>query len=69
MMQHYGSWEVLVKRIIREKELIKILGVSRATIHRWLKAGTFPQAIRLSQGIKGWPETTVEEFIAKRMAG
>ena len=35
------------KRILRIKEVKEIAGVSRATIDRWVKKGSFPKSVKL----------------------
>ena len=41
-----GSIEGKTGAVIRTKELLGLLGVSRMTLHRWVTAGTFPQPLK-----------------------
>ena len=41
-------------KILRWAELKPILGLSRMTIYRMERAGTFPQRIRIGSGAVGW---------------
>ena len=54
-------------RILRWREVAPIVGVSRMTIDRMEKAGTFPQRIRIGNGSVGWLEHEVEAWLAQRM--
>ena len=51
--------------ILREFELVKILGFSASTIRRKIKAGTFPNCIKLGPKAKGWKKTDIEIWLNK----
>ena len=55
-------------RILRWREVAPIVGVSRMTIDRMEKAGTFPRRIRIGNGSVGWLQSEVEDWLAQRMA-
>ena len=46
-----------------------MLPVSGATIWRWVRAGTFPQPVKLGAGTTAWPIEAVECFLRQREAG
>ncbi len=46
-------------RIIRKKELLKIVGLSDPTIWRMEGAGTFPKRIKLGGNSVGWNESEI----------
>ena len=50
-------------RILREPEVLKMVGLSRVTIWRWERDGKFPKRRRLGASAVGWLETEVEEWI------
>lgn len=52
-------------RLIREKELLRRLPISRTTLWRMCSRGEFPQPFRLSARIKVWDLSEVEETILK----
>ncbi|HAS6252244.1 TPA: AlpA family phage regulatory protein [Vibrio vulnificus] len=54
------------QRLIHEKELLTIIGVSRSTIERWVKAGNFPSARELTQHRKAWWGEDVQNWIESR---
>lgn len=43
-------------------DLCKQIGVSRGTIYRWVKEGTFPAAVRISPGAVRWRSEDVEQW-------
>jgi prophage regulatory protein len=53
-------------RIVRMKELKLLLGVSNATIYRYIKLNKFPKPIQLSTNIVGWRLSVVEAWIKER---
>lgn len=65
---------------VREKHLINqpargdrperqgVVGVSHATLWRWIKSDKFPQPVKLSEGVTAWPVEQVREWLAKRAA-
>lgn len=52
--------------IIRLPELLAAIGLSRPTVYRMMKVGTFPQQVRLGAAAVGWLRTEVEQWIAER---
>ncbi|ELA8151181.1 helix-turn-helix transcriptional regulator [Vibrio parahaemolyticus] len=54
------------QRLIHEKELLTIIGVSRSTIDRWAKAGNFPSARELTPHRKAWWGEDVQNWIESR---
>jgi len=52
-----------VATLLRERQILELVPVSRATFHRWLKAGTFPPAFRLPGRIAVWRASVVREWI------
>jgi prophage regulatory protein len=53
-------------RIIREKELVELLGISKATVGRWKAQGHLPKPIRIGPRAVGWQKSVIEAFIAQR---
>jgi len=53
-------------RIIRKKELLKIVGLSDPTIWRMEGAGKFPRRIRLGGNSVGWYESEIIEWMEKK---
>lgn len=55
---------VMALKILRNKHVCERLGISPATLWRWIKAGKFPAPGKL-QGTSycGWQESVVDEWI------
>ena len=54
-------------RFMRMREVIEMVGVSRATIYRCLDAGDFPRSFALGGNSIAWPEKSVQEWMESRM--
>ena len=50
-------------QMLRVKDLIKLFGVTKPTIHRWIDNGTLPKPARLGKVI-AWKKTVIDEWIA-----
>lgn len=51
--------------IIRLPEVSRMIGLSRASIYRMVKAGTFPASVPLGEVAVGWLRAEVEGWIAE----
>lgn len=47
----------------------KMVGVSRATVDRWERAGDFPKRRRLGRNSVAWPRAEIETWCASRPQG
>lgn len=56
-------------RIIRKKELALMLGVSDATIYRWVENEGLPSPIKLGKNSVGWRLSEVNEWLNSRERG
>ncbi|MCH7498630.1 MAG: AlpA family phage regulatory protein [Nitrospinae bacterium] len=55
--------------MLRKKEVLKIIGLSAATLWRLQKAGQFPRSISLTGNrAVGWRESDVVEWMENRPA-
>jgi prophage regulatory protein len=54
--------------LLRQRDVLALLGVSRATLWSWREAGTFPKPIRLGPNVIAWTEASVRDWLAKRTA-
>lgn len=50
-------------RILRMRDIVQLTGVHRATIHRWIQAGTFPAKDAPRHRPTGWLEATYERWV------
>ena len=53
-------------RLLRFKDVQKLVGLARTTIWRFEREGTFPKRRRISSRAVGWVEKEVEEWIKSR---
>ena len=53
-------------RIIRMRELVKMLGMSRSSIYRLILLNEFPQQLKLSTRTVGWRLSVIEKWIADK---
>ena len=52
--------------ILRLRDVIRVVGLSRPTVYRMVKAGTFPAQVQLSAATVGWLRSEVEQWINER---
>jgi prophage regulatory protein len=50
-------------RIIRYSDLADLFGVSKSTIWRWRRSGSFPCHIALGPRAIGWRESDIEKWL------
>lgn len=55
------------ERILRMRTVLQRIGLSRSTIYRKMKEGTFPSQVRLSEHCSGWRESEIIRWIADPM--
>lgn len=56
-------------KILRLKQVLELVGVSRATLWRWEKREIFPKRVRISERSIGYVDTEVNEWISRRPRG
>jgi prophage regulatory protein len=49
--------------ILRLKSVLERTGLSRSTLYRKMRDGTFPKALRISAGCIGWRESDVDAWL------
>jgi len=54
------------ERILRTKDVLELVGLSRSTIWRMQRSGTFPQCVNLSTNRIGWLYSDVMEWVRTR---
>ena len=50
-------------RILRLPEVMRLTGLSKGTIHRRYRDGTFPRPLRLGPQSIGWPRSEILEWL------
>lgn len=56
--------------LLRLPAVLSRVGVSKATLHRWMKAGMFPQSVALTptRSTVAWSAAAVDAWIASKLA-
>ncbi|ATY32533.1 helix-turn-helix transcriptional regulator [Sphingomonas psychrotolerans] len=54
-------------RILRIKTVLQRTGLSRATMYRKMKQGSFPRQIKISTRCAGWRESAITEWLKNPM--
>lgn len=54
-------------RILRLNAVLDRTGLSRSTLYRKMKGGTFPRNIKLSARCAGWRESAIEAWLHNPM--
>ncbi|WP_066826532.1 helix-turn-helix transcriptional regulator [Sphingomonas mali] len=52
-------------RILRIKTVLERTGLSRSTLYRKIREGTFPRQVKISAQCAGWRESIVNSWIAE----
>jgi prophage regulatory protein len=53
------------ERLLRLKQVIELTNISKATVWRWVKEGTFPQPIKITRRVTVWKSSDIDAYIAK----
>lgn len=54
---------------VRERELLRIVPFSHATLWRWVRSGNFPAPVKLGERITAWRTEDVRAWMASRPSG
>ena len=52
------------ERILRMRTVLERTGLSRSTLYRKMRDGTFPKQVRISEHCRGWRESAINRWIA-----
>jgi prophage regulatory protein len=64
-----GSGHVAGERLLRLPEVVRTLGVSRATIYRYVDSGRLPPPVKLSTRCIAWRASEITAWMAALQAG
>ena len=53
-------------RVLRLREVLERVGLSKSTLWRLIKAGQFPKPISLGPRAVGWIEEEIDQWISSR---
>jgi prophage regulatory protein len=54
--------------LLRLPGVIQRVGLSRSTIYRLVRAGSFPEPITIAGRLRAWPESEIDQWIDERIA-
>jgi len=54
-------------RMMRVPEVVKIVGVSKATLRNMIRDGVFPAPIKISRQAIAWAESTVSNWLRTKI--
>ncbi len=54
-------------RILRLNAVLDRTGLSRSTLYRKMKGGTFPRNVQISERCAGWKESAIEAWLNNTM--
>jgi prophage regulatory protein len=55
-----------LERLIGRKEVLLLIGISNATLWRWIKAGRFPAPLKIGKKKVAWRSSVLAHWIAQR---
>jgi prophage regulatory protein len=58
--------ETMTETILRSKDVVAALGVSRSTLYRMMNSGEFPKSLKISRNTVGWRKSVVEQWVTQR---
>ena len=58
--------ELGIDYYVRLKDVVQIVGLSRASVYRLLQAGDFPKPFNLSERCVAWRISTLKQWMAER---
>lgn len=59
---------VSIMRLIRLKEVMRITGLARSTIYKFIRTQSFPTPVPLGGRAVAWVDGEVQEWIATRVS-
>ena len=57
---------IIPERLLKEREVCEMVGISSSTLWRWVGAGLFPAQIRIGPRAVRWRQSEVLAWIASR---
>ena len=55
-------------RLLRLPDVMKTVGLRRASIYQYVREGRFPKPVRITERSVGWVEAEIQAWIAERIA-
>lgn len=55
------------ERVLRIREVISLVGLSRSQIYQLIREKRFPPAVALSERARGWSSSAINEWIVQKI--
>jgi prophage regulatory protein len=55
--------------VLRRPDVEALTGLSRSTIYKFMKDGTFPKAVKIGPRAVGWRQTDIEDWLSNLTNG
>jgi prophage regulatory protein len=52
--------------VLRQKQVLALLGISSSTLWAWVKAGRMPRPIELGPNSRAWLEHEIDQMVFER---
>jgi len=62
-----STLEVKMDRMMRVPEVVKVVGVSTATLRNMIRDGVFPAPIKISRQAIAWSESTISDWLQAKI--
>jgi prophage regulatory protein len=65
------NWKINMpepEKILRMRTVLERTGLSRSTLYRKMRSGTFPNQVQLSEHCCGWRESAINRWMADPMS-
>lgn len=52
--------------LLRQRDVCRLLQVSRSTLFRWERAGAFPSRLKIGPGTVAWRSVDIDDWVKAR---
>lgn len=59
----------MVTGVLRRPDVEALTGLSRSTIYKFMKDGTFPKTVKIGPRAVGWRQTDIEDWLSNLTNG
>ncbi len=53
------------KAVFQSSDIMRMFGISRATVWRWVRNGTLPKPVKMGTQLNVWKPEQIEAFVSK----
>ena len=53
-------------RVLRQKQVLELLGISHSTLWEWVRKGRFPRPISLGPNTRAWLQSEIDAHLLAR---